>query len=84
MILESMKMEIPVLSPKAGASRRSGSAKAKRSAKANSSPFLMRSSPIAVEIVRLWAPDNLRRAAPGVALCAAIAAIAFVADTRSS
>ena len=43
----------------------------------------MRSSTIAVELVRLWAPDNLRRAAPGVALCAAIAAVAFVADTRS-
>ena len=35
MILESMKMEIPVLSPKAGVIRRSRSAKAKRSAKAN-------------------------------------------------
>ena len=43
----------------------------------------MRSSTIAVELVRLWAPDNLRRAAPGVALCAAIAAVAFVADMRS-
>ena len=43
----------------------------------------MRSGTIAVELVRLWAPDNLRRAAPGVALCAAIAAIAFVADTRN-
>ena len=43
----------------------------------------MRSSTIAVELVRLWAPDNLRRAAPGVALCAAIAAVAFVADTRN-
>ena len=42
----------------------------------------MRSSTIAVELVRLWAPDNLRRAAPGVALCAAIAAMAFVADTQ--
>ena len=42
----------------------------------------MRSSTIAVELVRLWAPDNLRRAAPGVALCAAIAAVAFIADTR--
>ena len=43
----------------------------------------MRSSTVAVELVRLWAPDNLRRAAPGVALCAAIAAVAFVADTRN-
>src|SRR5262245_12292088 len=43
----------------------------------------MRSSTVAVELVRLWAPDNLRRAAPGVALCAGIAAIAFVADTRN-
>jgi uncharacterized integral membrane protein (TIGR00698 family) len=42
----------------------------------------MRSSTVAIELARLWAPDNLRRAAPGVALCAAIAAVAFVADTR--
>lgn len=42
----------------------------------------MRSSTVAVEIVRLWAPDNLRRVAPGVAVCAAIAVVAFVADTR--
>src|SRR5436190_8573319 len=42
----------------------------------------MRSTAVAVEIVRLWAPDNLRRAAPGIALCMAIAAVAFVADTR--
>lgn len=41
----------------------------------------MRNSTVAVELVRLWAPDNLRRAAPGIALCAAIAAVAFVADT---
>ena len=40
----------------------------------------MPSNSIAVDIVRLWAPDNLRKAAPGIALCAAIAAIAFVAD----
>ena len=33
----------------------------------------MRSSAVAVELVRLWSPDNLRRAAPGMALCAAIA-----------
>jgi len=43
----------------------------------------MRSSTIAVDLVRLWAPDNLRRVAPGVALCAVIAAVAFVADTRN-
>ena len=43
----------------------------------------MRSSTVAVEIVRLWAPDNLRRVAPGVAVCAAIAAVAFVADTKN-
>ena len=42
----------------------------------------MRSSAVAVEIVRLWAPDNLRRVAPVVALCAVIAAIAFVADKQ--
>ena len=51
--------------------------------KASSSPSLMRSSAVAVEIVRLWAPDNLRRVAPGVALCAAIAAVAFVADKQN-
>jgi uncharacterized integral membrane protein (TIGR00698 family) len=43
----------------------------------------MRSSAVAVDLARLWAPDNLRRAAPGVALCAAIAAVAFIADTHS-
>ena len=43
----------------------------------------MRSSAVAVDIARLWAPDNLRRVASGVALCAAIAAVAFIADTRS-
>ena len=43
----------------------------------------MRSSAVAADLVRLWAPGNLRRAAPGVALCAAIAAVAFIADTRS-
>jgi hypothetical protein len=42
----------------------------------------MLSSAVAVEIVRLWAPGNLKRVAPGVALCAAIAAIAFVADKQ--
>src|SRR6516162_494238 len=42
----------------------------------------MRSSSVAVEIVRLWAPDNLRKVAAGTALCAVIAAGAFVADLR--
>ena len=40
----------------------------------------MRSDSIAVELVRLWSPDSLKRAAPGIVLCAAIAAVAFVAD----
>lgn len=39
-------------------------------------------SSIAVDIVRLWSPDNLRKGAPGIAFCAAIAAVAFVADLR--
>ena len=43
----------------------------------------MRNSAVAIDLARLWAPSNLRRAAPGVALCAAIAAVAFIADTRS-
>lgn len=43
----------------------------------------MRSNAVAVELARLWAPDNLRRSAPGIALCAAIAAVAFIADTKS-
>jgi uncharacterized integral membrane protein (TIGR00698 family) len=43
----------------------------------------MHSSAVAVDLIRLWSPDNLRRAAPGIALCAAIAAVAFIADTRS-
>jgi uncharacterized integral membrane protein (TIGR00698 family) len=42
----------------------------------------MPSNSIAIDIVRLWAPDNLRKAAPGIALCAAIAAIAYVADLK--
>ena len=40
----------------------------------------MRNDSVAVELVRLWSPDSLKRAAPGIALCAAIAAVAFVAD----
>ncbi|NQW52832.1 MAG: putative sulfate exporter family transporter, partial [Rhodospirillales bacterium] len=43
----------------------------------------MRNSVVASELARLWAPDNLRRSAPGIALCAAIAAVAYYADTRS-
>jgi uncharacterized integral membrane protein (TIGR00698 family) len=43
----------------------------------------MRSSAVAVELARLWAPDNLRRSAPGIALCAAIAAVAFTADMQN-
>jgi len=42
----------------------------------------MPSSSIALDIVRLWAPDNLRKAAPGIVLCAAIASVAFVADLQ--
>ncbi len=42
----------------------------------------MRSASVAVEVVRLWAPDNLRKVAAGTALCGAIAAVAFVADVR--
>jgi len=42
----------------------------------------MHSTSVAVELVRLWAPANLRRAAPGIALCCAIAAVAFVANAR--
>lgn len=43
----------------------------------------MRSSAVAGDLARLWAPDNLRRSAPGIALCAAIAAVAYYADTHS-
>ena len=35
---------------------------------------------VAVDIARLWAPDNLRKVAAGTAACAAIAAVAFFAD----
>lgn len=37
---------------------------------------------VAVDIARLWGPSNLRRAAPGIALCCAIAAVAFVANAK--
>lgn len=40
-------------------------------------------SSTAGELRRLWAPDNLRRSAPGILLCAVIAAIAYYLDTRS-
>lgn len=40
-------------------------------------------STTAVELARLWAPGNLRRSAPGIALCAAIAAVAYYLDTNS-
>jgi uncharacterized integral membrane protein (TIGR00698 family) len=39
-------------------------------------------SSIAVDIARLWAPDNLKNVAAGTAVCAAIAAVAYIADTR--
>jgi uncharacterized integral membrane protein (TIGR00698 family) len=39
-------------------------------------------SAIAVDLARLWAPENLRKSAPGIALCCVIAAIAYVADLR--
>jgi uncharacterized integral membrane protein (TIGR00698 family) len=42
----------------------------------------MPSHSVAVDIARLWAPDNLRKSAPGILLCAAIAAIAFVANAN--
>lgn len=39
-------------------------------------------SSVALDIAKLWAPSNLRRAAPGIILCCAIAAIAFVANAN--
>jgi uncharacterized integral membrane protein (TIGR00698 family) len=42
----------------------------------------MASNSVAVDIVRLWAPGNLRKVAAGTAVCAAIAAVAYVADLR--
>jgi uncharacterized integral membrane protein (TIGR00698 family) len=42
----------------------------------------MPASSVAVDIVRLWAPDNLKKVAAGTAVCAVIAAIAYVADLR--
>ncbi len=40
-------------------------------------------STTAVELARLWAPGNLRRSAPGIALCAVIAFVAYYLDTHS-
>jgi uncharacterized integral membrane protein (TIGR00698 family) len=40
----------------------------------------MANASVAVEIGRLWAPSNLRRCAPGIILCCAIASIAFFAN----
>ena len=37
---------------------------------------------VAADVAKLWAPSNLRRAAPGIALCFAIAAVAFVANAN--
>ena len=34
------------------------------------------------EVARLWAPENLKKSAPGILLCCAIAAIAFVANAN--
>ena len=40
------------------------------------------SNTVVVELGRLWAPSNLRRSAPGILLCCAIASIAFVANAN--
>ena len=37
---------------------------------------------VSTDIARLWAPSNLSRCAPGIALCCAIAAVAFVANAN--
>jgi uncharacterized integral membrane protein (TIGR00698 family) len=37
---------------------------------------------VAVDVARLWAPSNLRRSAAGIALCCAIAAVAFIANAE--
>jgi len=42
----------------------------------------MPSQSIAIDIARLWAPDNLRRVAAGTGVCAAIAAVAFFVDAH--
>ncbi|MGE5152162.1 MAG: YeiH family protein [Rhodospirillaceae bacterium] len=35
-----------------------------------------------VEVARLWAPENLKKSAPGIALCLVIATVAFVANAN--
>ncbi len=42
----------------------------------------MPSNSVVVEVARLWAPENLKKCAPGILLCCAIAAIAFVANAN--
>lgn len=39
-------------------------------------------SSVAVDVAKLWGPTNMRRSAAGIALCCAIAAIAFVANAN--
>ena len=42
----------------------------------------MPSNTVVVEIARLWAPSNLRKVAPGTAVCAVVAAFAYFIDKR--
>jgi uncharacterized integral membrane protein (TIGR00698 family) len=42
----------------------------------------MASHSVAVDVARLWAPENLKRSAPGIVLCCAIAAVAFAANAN--
>jgi uncharacterized integral membrane protein (TIGR00698 family) len=37
---------------------------------------------VAVEVARLWAPENLKKSAPGILLCCVIAAVAFAANAN--
>ena len=39
---------------------------------------------VAVDIARLWAPDNLRKVAAGTVVCAAIAAVAFATTSLNT
>lgn len=39
-------------------------------------------SSVTADIARLWAPSNLAKCAPGIALCCAIAAVAFTANAN--
>ncbi len=39
-------------------------------------------SSVTSDVVNLWSPSNLRRCAPGIVLCCAIAAVAFVANAE--